>query len=69
MTACIFVKMCIDAAKSGSDGVEIKATRKTGGAVDMHGARDQWLCVFVYSVDAETEPAVNRRKRQNSPIW
>lgn len=32
--------------KAGSDGVEIKTTRKAGGAVDTHGARDQWMCVF-----------------------
>ena len=32
-----------------------------GGAVDTQGARDQWMCVFVYEVDATTEPAVNRR--------
>jgi len=50
-----------DAVKSGSDGVEIKTTRKSGGAVDTHGARDQWMCVFVYSVDTETEPAAERR--------
>ena len=46
--------------KSGIDGVEIKTTRKSGGAVDTHGARDQWMCVFVYDVDVETEPARNR---------
>jgi hypothetical protein len=46
--------------RSASDGVEIKTTRKAGGAVDTHGARDQWMCVFVYSVDNETEPAQNR---------
>jgi hypothetical protein len=49
-----------DSVKSGSDGIEIKNTRKAGGAVDMHGARDQWLCVFVYHVDDETEPAIDR---------
>ncbi len=49
-----------DSVKSGSDGIEIKTTRKAGGAVDMHGARDQWLCVFVYDVDKQTEPAINR---------
>lgn len=42
--------------KAGSEGVEIKTTRKVGGAVDTHGARDQWMCVFVYGVDNETEP-------------
>ncbi len=43
--------------KAGSEGVEIKTTRRVGGAVDTHGARNQWMCVFVYSVDNETEPA------------
>ena len=43
--------------KAGLEGVEIKATRKAGGAVDTHGARDQWMCVFVYDVDNSTEPA------------
>jgi hypothetical protein len=47
--------------KAGSDGVEIKTTRKAGGAVDTHGARDQWMCVFVYEIDETSEPAVERR--------
>jgi hypothetical protein len=38
----------------------VKTTRKSGGAVDTHGARDQWMCVFVYKVDNETEPARER---------
>lgn len=42
---------------AGTEGVEIKTTRKRGGAVDTHGAREQWMCVFVYQVDTETEPA------------
>jgi hypothetical protein len=46
--------------KAGTDGVEIKTTRKAGGAVDTHGARDQWMCVFVYQVDNESEPVVAR---------
>lgn len=46
--------------KAGTEGVEIKTTRKSGGAVDTHGARDQWMCVFVYEVDNVTEPAINR---------
>ncbi|TAL15978.1 hypothetical protein EPN96_11275 [bacterium] len=50
-----------NAVKSGSDGVEIKTTRKTGGAVDTHGARDQWMCVFVYNVDNESEPVSDRK--------
>ncbi|HKX11296.1 MAG TPA: hypothetical protein VJN67_24055 [Stellaceae bacterium] len=50
-----------NSVKTGVDGVEIKTTRKAGGAVDTHGARDQWMCVFVYAVDNETEPAGDRR--------
>lgn len=50
-----------DATQAGERGVEVKTTRKRGGAVDMHGARDQWLCVFVYDVDNETQPATARR--------
>jgi hypothetical protein len=46
--------------KSGTDGVEIKTTVKVGGAVDTHGARDQWMCVFVYQADHVTEPAQDR---------
>src|SRR5271166_1235823 len=44
-----------DSIKAGSDGLEIKTTRKSGGAVDTHGARDQWMCVFVYAIDNATE--------------
>jgi hypothetical protein len=47
--------------QAGSEGVEIKTTRKAGGAVDTHGARNQWMCVFVYQIDGRTEPAINRR--------
>lgn len=49
-----------NSVKAGAKGVEIKTTRKPGGAVDTHGARDQWMCVFVYKVDNEAEPARNR---------
>jgi hypothetical protein len=49
-----------DSVKAGDQGVEIKTTRKPGGAVDTHGARNQWLCVFVYRLDNETEPASER---------
>jgi hypothetical protein len=50
-----------NAVKAGVQGVEIKTTRKEGGAVDTHGAREQWMCVFVYDLDSDTEPAINRR--------
>lgn len=49
-----------DAVKAGTEGVEIKTTRKIGGAVDTHGARDQWMAVFVYNVDIVTQPARHR---------
>jgi hypothetical protein len=49
-----------NAVSAGTHGVEIKTTRKGGGAVDTHGAREQWMCVFVYEVDRATEPAVSR---------
>jgi len=49
-----------NAVQAGMEGIEVKATRKTGGAVDTHGARDQWMCVFVYDLDIVTEPALNR---------
>jgi hypothetical protein len=50
-----------NAVKAGTEGIEVKTTRKVGGAVDTHGARDQWMCVFVYDVDTVSEPARDRR--------
>jgi hypothetical protein len=58
-----------NAVKSGDQGVEVKTTRKPGGAVDTHGARDQWMCVFVYAVDNETEPAVQRQPMRFNEIY
>lgn len=46
-----------DKVRSGTEGIEIKTTRRPGGAVDTHGARNQWMCVFVYQIDSQTEPA------------
>ncbi len=58
-----------NSVKSGSEGVEIKTTRKAGGGVDFHGARDQWLCVFVYAVDDKTEPALHRSPTRFTEIY
>jgi len=58
-----------DSVKAGVDGVEVKATRKPGGAVDTHGARDQWMCVFVYEVDNKTEPANDRNPLAVTEIY
>ncbi len=55
--------------KSGEEGVEIKATNKSGGAVDTHGAREQFLCVWVYRIDKITEPAINRTPLTFSEIY
>ncbi len=55
--------------RAGTDGVEIKTTRKAGGAVDTHGARDQWMCVFVYAVDNESQPAVNRKPMMFTEVY
>lgn len=58
-----------DAVKSGDKGVEIKSTRKAGGAVDTHGGRSQWMCVFVYTVDNSTEPAVDRAPMKFTEVY
>lgn len=55
--------------KSGTEGVEIKTTRKKGGAVDTHGARDQWMCVFVYKIDDKTEPARDREPTKFTELY
>ncbi len=58
-----------NAVKAGTDGIEIKTTRKSGGAVDTHGARDQWMCVFVYDVDTESEPASKRKPMAFTEVY
>jgi hypothetical protein len=58
-----------NAVKAGNKGIEIKTTRKAGGAVDTHGAREQWMCVFVYDVDNRTEPARERRPMSFTEIY
>ena len=50
-----------NAVRAGEHGIEIKSTRKPGGAVDTHGAREQWMAVFVYRTDHQTEPADARQ--------
>jgi hypothetical protein len=54
---------------SGTEGVEIKSTRKKGGAVDTHGARNQWMCVFVYATDHATEPAMDRAPMKFTEVY
>jgi hypothetical protein len=52
-------RYALNAVAAGDQGVEVKAT-KGSGAVDAHGARRGWLCVFRYRVDSETEPEIDR---------
>jgi hypothetical protein len=54
---------------SGTDGIEVKSTRKKGGAVDTHGARTQWMCVFVYVTDEITEPAIDRAPMKFTEVY
>ena len=58
-----------DSVQSGTEGVEIKSSVKRGGAVDTHGAREQWMCVFVYRVDDSTEPAVDRAPMKFTEVY
>ncbi len=58
-----------DAVKTGEHGVEVKTTLKPGGAVDFHGARKQWLTVFVYEVDDKTEPAYDRLPMRFTEVY
>jgi len=58
-----------DSVQAGHHGVEIKATRKPGGAVDTHGAREQWMCVFVYRVDNETQPVADRAPMKFTEVY
>jgi hypothetical protein len=58
-----------NSVRAGEHGIEIKSTRKPGGAVDTHGARDQWMGVFVYRTDHETEPAENRAPMRFTEVY
>jgi hypothetical protein len=58
-----------NAVRAGEFGIEIKSTRKAGGAVDTHGARDQWMCVFVYKTDHATEPAEDRTPMRFTEVY
>lgn len=58
-----------NSVKAGKDGVEIKSTRKAGGAVDTHGAREQHMCVFVYQTDHLTEPAIERAPMRFTEVY
>lgn len=58
-----------NSVRAGEHGIEIKSTRKSGGAVDTHGARDQWMAVFVYKTDHTTEPAEQREPMRFMEVY
>ncbi len=59
-----------DATPSGSEGVEIKSTVKRGGAVDTHGGRDQWMCVFVYETSYDpSKPAHEQEPMRFAEVY
>ncbi len=58
-----------NSVQAGEQGIEVKTTRNRGGAVDTHGARNQWMCVFVYEIDRETEPAIDRRPMAFTEVY
>src|ERR1700692_3375312 len=58
-----------DSVKAGTEGVEIKTTRKAGGAVDIDGARNQSLAVFVYSFVTTTLSARERKALTFTEIY
>ena len=58
-----------DAVAAGELGVEVKSTKKSGGAVDLHGPRDHWMCVFVYRADHKTEPSSKREPTRFTEVY
>lgn len=62
-------KYANDSVQAGEYGVEVKTTRKPGGAVDTHGAREQWMCVFVYKVDNDTQPVSDRAPMEFTEVY
>lgn len=58
-----------NAEPAAEDGVEVKVTKKAGGAVDMHSDRPAWYCVFRYIADYATEPVLDREPTRFTDIW
>jgi hypothetical protein len=58
-----------DAVPSAEEGVEVKVTKGRSGAVDMHGDRPAFYCVFRYEADYETEPIVDREPTRFTDVW
>ncbi len=58
-----------DSVRAGEEGVEVKSTRKAGWSRRYARRRNQWMCVFVYRVDNEKEPAVDRAPMKFSEVY
>ncbi len=58
-----------NAVLAGEHGVEVKSTKRKGGAVDTHGARNEWMCVFVWQIDQETKTASKRDATRFTTIY
>lgn len=58
-----------NAASAAEDGVEVKVTKHSSGAVDMHSDRPAWYCVFRYVADYTTEPVLHREPTRFTNIW
>ena len=58
-----------NAIKSGTEGVEIKTTRKAGGAVDTHGAREQWMCGQSGTVQVGTAGLIHMEQENNGCVF
>ncbi|MEO8353138.1 MAG: hypothetical protein ABI680_15515 [Chthoniobacteraceae bacterium] len=37
--------------------------------MDAHGAREQWMAVFVYAIDGQTEPARDRAPMRFTEVY
>ena len=58
-----------NAVIAGEHGIEIKSTKNSGGAVDTHGARNEWMCVFIWSIDQDSQPAAKREPTRFTTIY
>jgi hypothetical protein len=56
-------------ALAADEGIEVKVTKKPGGAVDMHSDRPAWYCVLRYVADYTTEPILDRAPTRFTDIW
>lgn len=58
-----------NAVRAGTDGVEIKTTRKLVGRSIPMVPETVWMCVFVYDIDTQTQPGVNRSPMSFTEVY